>query len=168
MSKDKPKPKLRARPITFRGACAAVTELHRHHKAPRGLKFAIQCERYDTDTDAWVLCGVVMVGRPVARAVCQHTVLEVTRLATDGTYNVCSFLYSRAARVADAMGCVAIQTYILESEPGTSLRAAGWTEEETARQSGKGWNNRAGRRPDQPTCKKRRFRKYFPKNGVMP
>ena len=40
--------------------------------------------------------------------------------------NVCSFLYSRAARIAKEMGYAKIITYILESEPGTSLKAAGW------------------------------------------
>ena len=55
------------------------------------------------------------------------TTLEVTRLCTDGTRNACSFLYSRAARIAKEMGYKKIITYILETENGSSLKASGWT-----------------------------------------
>jgi hypothetical protein len=163
MNQRTPKPKLRARPCSFKEAKSIVSELHRHHKVPQGLKWAMACDRLDGDE--WVTCGVIISGRPVARAVDQTWALEVTRLATDGTYNVCSFLYARAARAAEAMGYHFIQTYILDSEPGTSLKAAGWSEEQTTRKHGRGWNNRSGRRDDQPVCKKTRYRKYFPKNG---
>jgi hypothetical protein len=73
-----------------------------------------------------VLIGAVIVGRPVARRVNHQTTLEVTRLVTDGSPNACSFLYGAAARAAKALGYDKIQTYILESELGTSLVAAGW------------------------------------------
>jgi hypothetical protein len=72
------------------------------------------------------LVGIVIVGRPVAKAVDWRRVIEVTRLVSDGTKNVCSFLYAKAARAAAEMGYDAIQTFILEEEPGTSLKAAGW------------------------------------------
>ena len=53
--------------------------------------------------------------------------LEVTRLCTDGTPNACSFLLSRAARAAAALGYERIQTYTLAEESvnscGGSLRA---------------------------------------------
>jgi hypothetical protein len=52
--------------------------------------------------------------------------LEVTRLATDGTRNACSFLYGAAARAAFALGYKRIGTYILDTEPGSTLKAAGW------------------------------------------
>jgi hypothetical protein len=51
---------------------------------------------------------------------------EVTRLCTDGTRNACSFLYGACARAAFALGFKRIGTYILASEPGTSLAAANW------------------------------------------
>lgn len=63
-----------------------------------------------------------MAGRPTE-------VLEVTRLCTDGTPNACSMLYAACARAAQAMGFYKIQTYILDTEPGTSLKAAGWEDE---------------------------------------
>lgn len=43
-----------------------------------------------------------------------------------GHRNACSFLYAAAARAAFALGYARIGTYILKSEPGTSLKAAGW------------------------------------------
>jgi hypothetical protein len=50
----------------------------------------------------------------------------VTRLATDGTKNACSILYAGCWRAARSLGYRKLGTYILKSEPGTSLRTAGW------------------------------------------
>lgn len=72
------------------------------------------------------IVGVVIVGRPVARMRDDGVTAEVTRLCTDGTRNACSFLYGAAARAAFALGFTRIGTYILASEDGTSMRAAGW------------------------------------------
>lgn len=87
--------------------------------------------------------------------------LEVSRLVTDGTRNACSILYAAAARAADAMGFVKIQTYILADEPGTSLLASGWEPEAITR--GGDWNgtSRGGRRTDQPMGEKIRWAKVF-------
>ncbi len=52
--------------------------------------------------------------------------LEITRLATDGTPNACSYLYGAAQRACAALGYTRLGTYILKSESGRSLRAAGW------------------------------------------
>lgn len=49
------------------------------------------------------MVGVVQVGRPVSRVLDDGKTLEVVRLCCDGTRNVCSFLYSAAARVAKAL-----------------------------------------------------------------
>jgi hypothetical protein len=88
-------------------------------------------------------------------------VAEITRLVTDGAKNACSFLYSACARVAREMGFEAIQTYILEDEPGTSLKAAGW--ELIGLTSGGNWNHswRKGRREDQPTMRKQKWGKIL-------
>jgi hypothetical protein len=53
-------------------------------------------------------------------------ILTATRLCTDGEKNACSFLYGAAARACFALGYSRIGTYILKSEDGTSLTAAGW------------------------------------------
>ena len=111
---------LRLVPVTLAEAKAFVGREHRHHAPPVGHRFSIGAQ------DGTRLVGVVVVGRPVARMHDDGATAEVTRLATDGTKNACSLLYAAAARAAQAMGYGRIQTYILASEPGTSLKAAGW------------------------------------------
>src|SRR5579859_562950 len=111
---------MKIRPCELRDANAFVERLHRHHKKVQGHRFSIGL--WDEDK----LVGVAIVGRPVARMTDHTKVLEVTRLCTDGTKNACSALYSAAARVGKELGYERIQTFILESEPGTSLIATGW------------------------------------------
>lgn len=102
------------------------------------------------------IVGVAICGRPTARLVDASQILEVTRLCTDGTKNACSLLYALAARIARELGYAKIQTYILASEPGTSLRAAGWHLE--AETSGGSWDRPSRRRSDpNPTVKKQRW-----------
>jgi hypothetical protein len=50
----------------------------------------------------------------------------VTRCCTDGAANACSLLYGACWRAARALGYRRLVTYTLTTEPGTSLRAAGW------------------------------------------
>jgi hypothetical protein len=119
----------------------------------RGHRFSIGAEKDGK------LVGVCVVGRPVARGVPAYSVAEVTRLATDGTANACSFLYARAAQAAKAMGFDYIQTYTLVEEPGASLRASGWECDGQVRRDGVGWHNRSDRREDQPQSAKLRWRK---------
>jgi hypothetical protein len=107
-------------PITLREACAFIEQHHRHHKPPRGCRFAIA-----VSADA-VVCGVATVGRPVARSLDDGWTVEVNRCCTDGTRNACSMLYAAAWRAARAMGYRRLITYTLASEGGASLRAAGW------------------------------------------
>lgn len=96
---------------------------HRHLKKTnlrQGYKFALAACMDDR------IVGVVMVGRPVAGALQDGWTLEVTRLCSNGERNVCSFLYGAAWRAARALGYRRLGTYTLTTEPGTSLRAAGW------------------------------------------
>jgi hypothetical protein len=125
-------------------ANAFVAKLHRHHKPAVGHRFSVGLEYEGT------LRGCAIVGRPVARMTDQRNTVEVVRLCTDGTPNACSFLYSAAARAAQALGYKKIQTFILVSEPGTSLKATGWKQGHTTA-GGEGWQSRPGRRTDQPT-----------------
>jgi len=85
------------------------------------------------------LIGTIIVGRPIARNTCQYTVAEVTRLATNGYPNACSFLYGRAARACKAMGFTYIQTFIMDSETGISLKASGWRKEGMTQSDGSHW-----------------------------
>lgn len=112
--------RLTAYPVDLDEANAFVEQHHRHHRPVVGHKFSIGAALGEK------IVGVVIVGRPVARMRDDGITLEVTRLATDGTRNACSFLYGAAARAAFALGYKRIGTYILQSEPGASLRAAGW------------------------------------------
>ena len=96
-----------------------VETLHRHHKRMQGHRFSLGTMLDDK------LVGVSIVGRPVSGKN-QRIWVEVSRLCTDGTRNACSFLYSASARAAASLGFERIQTYILDTEPGTSLKAAGW------------------------------------------
>lgn len=112
--------RLKLKPITFSEACQFIDLHHRHHKRPQGWKFG---------TSAWdgdKMVGVIIVGRPVARMLDNGSVLEVTRCCTDGTKNAASLLYGAAWRAAKALGYTKIITYTLDTEPGTTLRAAGW------------------------------------------
>ena len=111
---------LELHPITLRQANEFVTQYHRHHKASQGHKFSIGVCRNRK------LVGVCICGRPVSRYLDDGETLEVNRLCTDGTYDACSILYAAAYRAAIAMGYKRVITYILESEPGTSLKAAGF------------------------------------------
>jgi hypothetical protein len=129
-------------------ARAFVSRVHRHHDAPTGHRFSVGCM---DDARGGVLCGVAMVGRPVARALDEWRIVEVNRLATDGTKNACSFLYGAAARAAQAMGFFAIITYTLEEEHGASLRASGWWEERGAVEARpNGWDCEARPREQDP------------------
>lgn len=107
-------------PLDLDEANAFVAAHHRHHKPVVGHKFSLGAALLGK------VVGVAIVGRPVARMRDDGLTLEVTRLCTDGTRNACSFLYGAAARAAFALGYQRIGTYILASEPGTSLQAAGW------------------------------------------
>lgn len=127
--------------LTFADAAAFVAEHHRHHTPPVGHLFSIGAVRGDE------LVGVVIVGRPVARRRDDGKTAEVTRLCVrDGEPNACSFLYGRAAKAAFALGFERIGTYILKSEPGTSLKAAGW--KLIGETPGKSWSVPSRRRDD--------------------
>jgi hypothetical protein len=151
--------RLRIVPLTLSQANALVSNWHRHHKPVRGHRFSLGAR----DESTGELVGAVIVGRPVARAVDQYAVAEVTRLVTNGAVNACSFLYGAAARVAKAMGFDRIQTYILDTESGTSLKASGWQFERHT--NGGDWNhsrtNAGTRRTDQPMTPKQRWTKVL-------
>lgn len=134
-----------------REECAKfVDRLHRHHESVMRDRYRIGAEVNGK------LVGVVQVGNPVARALCDGKTLEVVRLCTDGTKNACSFLYSAAARVAKNLGYFKIITYILDTESGDSLRAAGWHKEADIK--GHTWDTPSRRRnTTAPTCNKQRW-----------
>jgi hypothetical protein len=142
-------------PLELKELNALVESLHRHHKRVQGHRFSIGVEKDG------VIIGGCSVGRPVARHTDQKKVVEVTRLVTNGEKNVCSMLYSAAARAAKAIGYEKIQTFILQEERGTSLRASGWTFESES--AGGDWtsSSKPNRRQDQPQCPKQKWSKIL-------
>jgi hypothetical protein len=148
------------KPIERDQARAFVDEHHEHNKAPLGWRFG---------AGIWngaQLIGVVMVGRPVARMIDASQVVEVNRLCLrrdvprELRWNACSQAYGWAAREAKRRGFSKIITYTLESELGTSLKAAGWQVD--GRTKGGSWHRPGRARADRaPTCRKVRWARHL-------
>ena len=159
---------LEIRPISIAAANAYVEAHHRHHGKKTGCRFAVAI--YEQDE----LHGVAICSNPVGRNADDGRTLEVARCCADGTRNACSMLYGACARIAKDMGFRKVQTYILASELGTSLKAAGWIcEGEAGRAS---WLVNASQRTLErvaeqqlslfgekkpPAERKKRYAKYF-------
>ena len=126
-------------PCTRDRAQAYVARYHRHHRPSTASVFNVAVA-----DDTGRVCGVAMVGRPVARMLSDGYTAEVTRIATDGTPNACSFLLGASRRAAFALGFRRLITYTLPEEGGASLRAAGWTNDHQT--LGQAW--RARENPD--------------------
>lgn len=121
--------RLRLRPVRFDEASRFIQANHTRLGPPRGWLFGVAVER-----DCRIV-GVVTIGRPVARLLDDGRTAEVTRCCTDRTKHVASMLYAAAWRACKAMGYERLVTYALASEPGVSLKAAGW--EKTSRVPGR-------------------------------
>ena len=135
-------------PLDLADANEAVGAWHRHHKPVVGHRFSVGV----ADEDGH-LRGAAIVGRPVARGNQDGWTAEVVRCATDGYPNACSALYGACWRAWRAMGGLRLITYTLESEPGTSLRAAGWKVLYSV--PGRSWDTPSRRRLDKhPTVNK--------------
>lgn len=143
MAKHTLQPRLKVVPLELAEANELVARWHRHHQPVVAHRFSLGI----IDEDG-LLHGACIVSKPVARlAGDKRCVLEVLRLVVDGTPNCCSALYAAAARAGKAMGYERIQTYILDQETGTSLKASGWVCEGTA--GGGDWS-----RPSRPRTNK--------------
>jgi len=102
--------------------------VHKHHKRPQGGLFACGIA-----ADG-VLVGVAIAARPNAR--CSDGTgkigpreLWITRVAVQRDPpipNACSMLYGAMRKAGAALGYSPVVTYTLASEPGTSMRAAGF------------------------------------------
>lgn len=111
-------------PVTLREANDFVEQFHRHSRRTSrdGGKFAIGA------SDGAQLCGVAIVGRPLARLLNDSVTAEVLRVCVSpiAPRNTCSFLYGRCWRIWQQMGGRRLVTYTLQSESGASLKGAGW------------------------------------------
>jgi len=115
---------MKAVPLSIREANAFVTVKHRHSRSvgPRA-KLAVGVSVRGK------VVGVAILARPVARNIDHTKVIEVVRLCTDGTLHACSCLYGKMVRIARELGYEKCITYTLASEPGASLKAAGFVKE---------------------------------------
>jgi hypothetical protein len=138
-------------PCELDEANAFVGRHHRHHGRVVGHRFSLAVVNA-----AGEIVGVCIVGNPVARGLNDGWTLEVTRCCTDGTKDAASALYGAARRATFALGYRKLVTYILASELGTSLKAAGYRLVGEVR--GRSWNCKSRPRVDKhPTVDKLRF-----------
>ena len=111
-------------PTTLRKANDFVQMHHRHNgrTSRDGGKWAVSVT---CDAD---IVGVAIVGNPLSATLMDGWTAEVLRVCTADVApkNVCSMLYSACWRAWKAMGGRRMVTYTLQTEIGTSLRAAGW------------------------------------------
>lgn len=132
-------------PISIKAANEFVARIHRHNKPVKVARFA--CAVAD---EHGAVRGVAIAASPSARPLCDGFTIEIARVATDGARNACSMLYAACARAARALGYRHVITYTLLSEPGSSLRAAGFSLE-TSSAGGRPWTSNTRRhRNDQP------------------
>lgn len=152
-------PQVRIVPCTLPKANSFVGHLHRHH-APIPGGFAWFCVAAVVDGTAR---GTAIAGRPTNRNNDDGLTVEVLRLTSDGTSNVCSALLGACASAAKALGARRVITYTLDSESGMSLRGAGWIMEESGIESW--WTHAGSRTPaqDRPHMSqpKTRWAKHF-------
>lgn len=142
---------MQAIPLSLIEANAVVAAWHRHHQPVKIHRFSIGAVKDRR------LVGVAIVSTPVNQfSGDAREVAEVRRVATDGTYNACSFLYGACARTAKAMGFHRIQSYILPEEGGASLRAANW-QLEVADTGRSNFHSRPGRIASYPLGSKQRW-----------
>lgn len=139
------------RSVDLATAKTFVADHHRHHKAPQGHKFSLGL------FVGGKLIGVIIVGRPVARALDDKETLEVTRCCVmQGYPNAVSKLYSAAIQAAKSLMYKRIITYTLTEEIGASMRAVGFDLEATT--NGGSWNCKSRPRTDKaPTTPKYRW-----------
>lgn len=127
------RPRLAIVPTSLREANAFVAEHHRHNRPVAAGVCVVAVTADDR------LCGVAIIGRPVARKLEDGFTAEVRRVCTDGTPNACSILLRAAWRAVKALGYRKVITYTLPEEGGASLRAAGF-KLVTDRAGGGRWN----------------------------
>lgn len=111
-------------PVSQKAANAWVNQTHRHLSAPRGDLFRVGLEV----RSEFVAVGIA--GRP-CRALQDGRTAELTRVASIAAsdVNACSVLYGALRRAGIALGYKRFVTYTLPSEPGTSLKAAGFDDD---------------------------------------
>ena len=117
---------------------------HRHNAPPLQWLFSVGVEQNGE------LVGVGIAGRPAARALDDGRTVEITRICSTGVRNVCSMLYGALSRAAFSLGYRKVVTYTLQSEPGASLKAAGFEPGALLADKG-GWDRPSRSRKEDPS-----------------
>ena len=152
---------LRVAAISRYAAQEFVRQHHRHNAPPPGDRWR------HAVYNGGSLVAVAIVGRPVARLIDHHKVVEVNRmcvnhdgLARELTWKAASLGYKTAAEEAAQRGYEKIITYTLaDAESGMSLRYARWKKDGPPTKGGS-WNNPSRPRADTaPTVPKQRWYK---------
>lgn len=132
-----------------------VRRHHRHLGAVVGHRFSLAV----ADPEGQIR-GVAIVGNPIGMHDADGLTLQLTRSATDGHPNAGSCLNAACVRATFALGYRRLITFTLQSESGTTLRAAGFTLVGQTQRTGKGagvWNCKARPRIDKAPAQ-RKFR----------
>lgn len=148
---------MRLIPITLKAANEFVKRHHRHHGPVTGWKFGVGLE------ESGELIGVAIAGRPVSRMTQTSELrsIEITRVCTLGHKNSPSMLYGAIVRAAFSLGYNRVISFILCTETGHSLKAAGW---KCVGMAGGGkWSRPSrGRNDDHPLQKKMKWEVRVP------
>lgn len=119
---------LELQPLPVRAACDEVWILHRH--LPRVVGGLFACALWVDGTRV----AVAIASLPKAPQSNDGFTVEISRLASDGHRNACSRLYGALCRAAAAVGYRRAITFTRLDEPGTSLVAAGFTDDGLTRE----------------------------------
>lgn len=130
-------------PMPVRAACDEVRILHRH--LPRVIGGLFACALWADGRRV----AVAIASLPKARQSCDGFTIEIARLASDGHENACSRLYGALCRAAAAIGYRRAITFTRLDEPGTSLRAAGFREDQITREQS--WDRPSRSRSAEPS-----------------
>jgi hypothetical protein len=150
---------MRICPVSLHEAQEFIRANHRHADPSGWHKFSIGIEVDGS------LIGVVIAGRPIARANDDRYTLEITRCCVlEGRPNANSKAYGAALRIAREMGYRTVITYSLPEESGASLRAVGFRYDGMTKNYPNGWDmpGRPRKKPARyPKGPKIRWRKDF-------
>lgn len=146
--------------VTAKDAVRWAATVHRHlRRELAGARFAVAAvDEHGTRVGVAIVTSGPRVWEGTHRC-------NIARVATDGTRNACSFLLGAICRAAKALGYREAWTYALASEPGTSLRAAGfeWVGETRGGEHGRASRPRA---PAEQSGAKQRWRRVLVEGGA--
>ncbi len=144
-------------PTTVKAAQKLVTEWHRHLPKIQGGLFAAAVAVNDEVVAVGIACNPPPAWNGKRKIVIGRVAVKP---GTDVSANSCSRLYGSLSGAAQRLGWKQVWTYTLPHEPGTSLVAAGFTQDGTTAGSEHGWESKTRIRAKSvcPEPKKRWFR----------